>query len=80
MIVTDNLEEIIRVCETGPKICQSYIHRPLLLNKKKFDLRFIIIHDRYDTCYNRSIEDLKNRYYTVSRRILEVSLYKFIYN
>jgi len=47
---------------------------------KQFDLRFIIIHDRYDTCYNRSIEDLKNRYYTVSRRILEVSLYKFIYN
>jgi len=43
MIVTDNLEEIIRVCETGPKICQSYIHRPLLLNKKKFDLRFIIL-------------------------------------
>lgn len=39
---------------------------------KQFDLRFIVIHDRYDSSYNRSIEDLKNRYYTVSRRILEV--------
>jgi len=50
---------------------------------KQFDLRFIIIHDRYDSGYNRSIEDLKNRYYTVSRKILEVSLYfinKYVIN
>ncbi len=43
MIVTDNLDEIIRSVETGPKICQKYMDRPLLLNKKKFDLRFIIV-------------------------------------
>lgn len=43
MIVTSNLDEIIRSVETGPKICQKYLERPFLLNKKKFDLRFIII-------------------------------------
>lgn len=38
---------------------------------RNFDLRFVVIHDRYDPKYNRTIEDLKNRYYTVSRRVLE---------
>ena len=42
---------------------------------KLYDLRFIVIHDRYEPSYNRSIEDLKNRYYTISRRILEVNIY-----
>ena len=43
MIVTNNLDEIIRSVETGQKICQKYLEHPLLLNKKKFDLRFIVI-------------------------------------
>lgn len=43
MIVTDNIDEIIRSVETGQKICQKYLDRPLLLNKKKFDLRFIVV-------------------------------------
>jgi len=43
MIVTDNLDDIIRNVETGQKICQKYLDRPLLLNKKKFDLRFIVV-------------------------------------
>jgi tubulin--tyrosine ligase-like protein 12 len=42
MTVTDNLSQIIRSVETGPKICQKYLHRPFLMNDKKFDLRFII--------------------------------------
>ena len=42
MLITDNLKEIIRAVETGPKICQKYICNPLLMNNKKFDLRFII--------------------------------------
>ena len=42
MLITDNLKEIIRAVETGPKICQKYINSPLLMNNKKFDLRFII--------------------------------------
>ena len=42
MLITDNLKEIIRAVETGPKICQKYISSPLLMNNKKFDLRFII--------------------------------------
>ena len=41
---------------------------------KCYDLRFIIIHDRYDESFNRSVEELKNRYYSVSKRILEVDL------
>jgi len=37
---------------------------------KQFDLRFPIIHDRYDWHVNRTIEELKDRYYSISRRIL----------
>lgn len=40
---------------------------------EKFDLRFIVIYDRYDPKYNRSVEDLKERFYQVNKKILEVS-------
>lgn len=39
---------------------------------KNFDLRFAVVYDRYDSKYDRSIEDLKYRYYSVAKRILEV--------
>ena len=42
MLITNNLREIIRALETGPKICQKYYINPYLMNNKKFDLRFII--------------------------------------
>ena len=42
MLITDNIKEIIRAVETGPKICQKYFSNPFLMNNKKFDLRFII--------------------------------------
>ena len=38
----NNINEIIRSVETGPKICQKYYSQPYLMNNKKFDLRFII--------------------------------------
>lgn len=40
----------------------------------KFDLRFLVISDRYDEKYHRSIEDLKYRYYSVTKKLLEVLL------
>src|SRR5690606_30810154 len=38
---------------------------------KLYDLRFIVIHDRYDPQYNRTLEELKHRYYSLAKRILE---------
>ncbi|XP_063056288.1 DNA methyltransferase 1-associated protein 1 [Engraulis encrasicolus] len=41
---------------------------------KRFDLRFIVIHDRYDhqQYRKRSVEDLKERYYTICGKLTKV--------
>jgi len=39
---------------------------------EKFDLRFLVIFDHYEPKYNRSMEDLKERFYHVSKKILEI--------
>lgn len=52
----------------------------------KFDLRFIVIADRYDEKYCRGIEDLKHRFYSVTQKILEKRemkmhpLYNYMYD
>ena len=39
---------------------------------KQFDLRFIVIQDRYDfNSKDRSIEEIKNRYYSCAKAILD---------
>jgi len=39
---------------------------------ERFDLRFFVVYDQYDVKYNRSMEDLKERFYQVSRKIVKV--------
>ncbi|KAF8822182.1 Myb family Dna-binding domain-containing protein, partial [Cardiosporidium cionae] len=46
---------------------------------EKFDLRFHVIHDRYDPAFNRSIEELKHRYYVIAKRIMEYQFEDRIY-
>lgn len=43
MIITDNLSLIIKCMETGPKIAQKYIERPVLRKGNKVDLRYILL-------------------------------------
>lgn len=47
---------------------------------KRFDLRFIIVHDRWDTqrFSKRSVEDLKERYYHIANTLAKVEAYKTI--
>ena len=37
-----------------------------------YDLKFIVIHDRYDKKYQRTIEELKDRYYTIAKKLCEI--------
>ncbi|SCP04985.1 conserved Plasmodium protein, unknown function [Plasmodium ovale] len=38
---------------------------------EKYECHFIIIYDVYDTKYTRTIEEIKDRFYTVSKKVIE---------
>ena len=43
MAVSDNLDLVLRMGETGPKIASSYLASPLRFRGSKFDLRFYVL-------------------------------------
>ncbi|EGG17603.1 myb domain-containing protein [Cavenderia fasciculata] len=44
----------------------------LLDQCQKYDTRFIIVHDRYNGLVPRSVEDLKERYYKIQSKLVEL--------
>lgn len=46
--ITNNINYILRLALSGPKICQKYLHDPVLFNRPdcglvKFDIRFVVL-------------------------------------
>lgn len=41
--VTNNIDQIVRLVETGPKIAQKYIDRPITFKNRKIDLRYVVV-------------------------------------
>eukprot|EP01066_Platyproteum_vivax_P020624 Platyproteum_vivax@DN8555_c0_g1_i1.p1 len=41
---------------------------------ERFDLRFHIIFDRFDPNYRKKLEDIKERYYSIARKVMELQM------
>ena len=41
--VCNNADQVVRLMETGPKIAQKYIDRPLTFQGRKFTLRYVVL-------------------------------------
>lgn len=41
--IAQNAPHLARLTETGPKVACKYIHRPLLIDQRKFDIRFLVM-------------------------------------
>ena len=41
--VTNNVEQVCRLMETGPKIAQKYIDRPITFQGRKIDVRYVVL-------------------------------------
>ncbi|CAN0591744.1 unnamed protein product, partial [Ectocarpus sp. 12 AP-2014] len=41
--VTRSLADVLRASDTGPKVAQLYLSRPLLWKRRKFDLRIVAL-------------------------------------
>jgi len=41
MTIAYSAAHLCKLAQTGPKVACKYIHRPLLINERKFDFRFL---------------------------------------
>jgi len=69
VFVTDSLDCLLRLAETGPRVVCKYIHQPVTLQKRKFSVRFTVV----VRCFV-PLEAFTHEHFTLSQSPNEFSL------
>ena len=64
-------DEEYEVCCSSTRSGAARRRRPSLRPPRRFDLRFLVAHDRWEREKTRTVEEMKSRYYAIARRLIE---------